>query len=424
MAEISLLQRVQTLQFTDKSQAEQLLRDFIADTFKLDVQRVELRPLAVSLNSFNGFLWLANGERLFFKTHTEPDNVVGEYYNAAVLAEAGYPVVQPVHASTEAGRQLLIYQAVEWPSVFDVAWRVECDGDSVVTENLISAQQRADRELLRVYLRTLAWQQADAAAKAPVHQLFYHRLVGGRFERFYGPLPGSVKQEDRTLLLPGGQKLMSEARRAKWEINGQLYDATLDELVLQALALLKPEQAGPSIVGHGDAHNGNLFFNTSTQSLVYFDPAFAGRHDPLLDLAKPLFHNVFAMWMYFPIEKDQQITVELTIEKNKWHVEHNYALHPIRQAFLNSKVQNVLVPLLRELKSRGWLRPNWRQYLKAALFCCPLLTMNLADSNRFPPQISLLGLTMAVEMGGESALQSSLNLMDSVLSEAQTQIDS
>jgi hypothetical protein len=42
------------------------------------------------------------------------------------------------------------------------------------------------------------------------------------------------------------------------------------------------------------------------------------------------------------------------------------------------------------------------------LFCCPFLTLNLADEERFPPEIALLGLAMAVEMGAESAGERSL----------------
>jgi len=64
-----------------------------------------------------------------------------------------------------------------------------------------------------------------------------------------------------------------------------------------------------------------------------------------------------------------------------------------------------LVPFL---KARNELRSDWRGYLKAALFCCPFLTMNLADTAKFPPQIALLGLSMAIEMGSESAGQRSL----------------
>lgn len=414
------LQRIQALQFTDQAEAEALLCAFIGETFGLAVQRVALRPLAVSLNSFNGFLWLEGGRQLFFKTHTEPDNVIGEYYNAAALAAAGYPVIQPVYASTAAGRQLLIYEAVEWPSVFDAAWAVE-NGDSAVLDTLTRAQRQADEHLLAVYLHTLEWQPADAAAAAPVHQLFHHRLARGRLERFYGPLPGRAGQGGPQIELPGGAHSMQAARAATWEINGQRYDTTLDALIADALAALLPTQPGPSVIGHGDAHNGNVFLDSAARSLIYFDPAFAGRHDPLLDLAKPLFHNVFAMWMYFPHEKAAQVSVIFRVEQGRWLVEYDYPLHPVRQLFWESKAQAVLIPLVIELKQRGWLRPDWRRYLKAALFCCPFLTMNLADSARFPLSISLLGLAMAVEMGAESAGQRSL--LDRTLDEVQAQAD-
>jgi hypothetical protein len=415
-----LLQRIQALQFADTDQAEALLRAFIADTFALAVQRVELRPLAVSLNSFNGFLWLEDGRRLFFKTHTEPDNVIGEYYNAGTLAAAGYPVIQPVYASTEAGRQFLIYEVVEWPSVFDVAWAVE-NGDSTQADTLSQAQRQADGHLLDIYLKTLRWQDADAAASAPIHQLFYHRLAQGRLERFYGPLPGCSGADSPQVELPGGPRTLREARSVMWEINGQRYDTTLDALIADALAVLEPAQPGPSVIGHGDAHNGNVFLNNDAPALIYFDPAFAGRHDPLLDLAKPLFHNVFAMWMYFPQEKAAQISVTFRAEPGRWQVEYDYPLHPVRHLFLESKAQTVLVPLLRELKGRGWLRAGWRRFLKAALFCCPLLTMNLADSRRFPPAISLLGLAMAVEMGADSA--GARSLIDRTLDAVQARLD-
>lgn len=390
---MSLLQQVQELQFHDKGAAEALLLNFLRELFPLDVQSVMLRPLVVSLNSFNGFMQLGDGRRLFFKTHTEPDGVIGEYYNAAQLASAGYPVLQPIYSSTEAGKQLLIYEVIEDPSVFDLAWDIE-NSRSELLPQLTQAQNAADDHLLNIYRQTLAWQNADDAASVPIHQLFYHRLAGGRLARFYG--------EDVTVALPVGSAAISEARRARWVINGQRYSQTLDDLIVEAARLLLPAQAGPSVIGHGDAHNGNVFFRAETNALLYFDPAFAGRHHPLLDLTKPLFHNVFAMWMYFPHEKAANTTIRLNIDGDVWRVEHDYVLHPVRHMFQSSKVERVLIPILRDSRDRGWLREDWRAYLKAALFCCPLLTMNLTDAAKFPPSISLLGLTMAVEMGGES----------------------
>jgi hypothetical protein len=399
---MNILEQIKALQFEQKADAEALALEFIRDTLKLDAVSVELRPLAVSLNSFNGFMMLTDGKRLFFKTHTEPDNVIGEYYHAGELARAGYPVLQPVYNSTEAGRQLLVYEVIEDPSVFDAAWEIEM-GNVAQLPALTWAQNDADDLLCRIYEATLEEQSAEAAAKAPIHQLFYHRLVGGRLERFYGSSERSGG-ENVTIALPNGTYSMAQVRQARWVINGQAYDATLDDLISEAIRLLQPAQAGAAIIGHGDAHNGNVFFQQrgGEASLMYFDPAFAGQHHPLLDLTKPLFHNVFAMWMYFPQAKHDATHIEINVQGEVWRVEHDYTLHPVREMFLSSKVRRTFLPMLQMLKVRNWLRADWRAYLKAALFCCPLLTMNLTDGERFPPEISLLGLAMAVEMGGDS----------------------
>lgn len=406
---MSILQDIQTLQFHDKRSAEALLLHFVRDSFQFDAVSVELRPLAVSLNSFNGFMSLADGRRLFFKTHTEPDSVIGEYYNAEMLARAGYPVIQPIFSSTENEKQFLVYEVIDDPSVFDLAWAIE-NGHSDALPKLTTAQHAADDQLLELYQHNLVDQTAEEAARAPIHQLFYHRLTGGRLARFYA--------DDVVMALPGANMPIQDVLRARWTINGQQYAVSLRELIDNAIRLLNPAQAGVSVIGHGDAHNGNVFFRKTTcggDTLVYFDPAFAGRHHPLLDLTKPLFHNVFAMWMYFPREKQAQTHISFTRAGDRWYIEHDYELHSVREMFLRSKVERVLNPILGELRANGWLRADWRLYLKAALFCCPFLTMNLADANKFPPEISLLGLAMAVEMGAESGGKRSL--IDRVLDE-------
>jgi len=398
-----LLQDIQQLQFTDRRAAEARLLPFIRDTFDLDVTGVTLRPSPVSLNSFNGFLTLADERRLFFKTHTESDNVIGEYYQAATLAESGYPVIQPVYSSTQAGQHLLIYEVIEDPSVFDVAWAIE-QGDDAHLQVLTKAQNAADDQLFRLYEQTLHRQSAQEASQAPVHQLFHHRVTQGRLERFYGPLPGRGGDMTKTITLPNGSHPLRQVRQMRWQINGQHYRETIDQLIHKAIVILQPQTAGPAITGHGDAHNGNVFLRLSETpaSMLYFDPAFAGEHHPLLDLTKPLFHNVFAMWMYFPQHKAEATQLSVTVRDGTWIVEHDYHLPAVREMFLMSKVERVLVPTLKLLREQGTLRPDWRAYLKTALFCCPFLTMNLADSQRFPPDIALLGLAMSVEMGAES----------------------
>lgn len=405
-----ILQEIRDLQFTDRNGAEALLRSFLQEHFTPEVQSVEITPLAVSLNSFNGFLTLADGTRRFFKSHTETDTVIDEYYNAEMLATAGYAVLQPIYQSRAAGKQLLIYEVIEDPSVFDVAWKIE-NGDESEYTDLAEAQRRADRDLYEIFLQTLQAQTAVEAKKAPIHQLFYHRLTAGRLSRFYG--------FDTQFYLPAvGQIPAHAVRQQSWMINGQVYRESLEDLIRHAIELLNPASSGVSVVGHGDAHNGNVFLRRGNPpNLLYFDPAFAGRHDPLLDLVKPLFHNVFAMWMYFPQDKQASSTVTLQPDSDRWRVEYSYELPPVRRMFLESKVQQTLIPTLQYLAAQDQLATNWRRFLKAALFCCPLLTMNLADSERFPPEIALLGLAMSVEMGAES--QGERSLIDTVLDEAE-----
>lgn len=409
------LQQIRDLQFTDKGGAEALLLSFIQETLPLDVTSLELTPLAVSLNSFNGFLKLNDGKRYFFKTHTETDTVIDEYYNAEMLAGLGYPVIQPVHKSTEPGKQLLIYEVIEDESVFDVAWYIESTGDDSQLKALTIAQNAADDALLAFYQQSLVAQTASEAAKSPVHQLFHHRLTQGRLHRFYAP--------ERDIVLPDGQTKMGNIRRKEWVINGQVYAESLNDIINRANELLQPAQSDVAIIGHGDAHNGNVFFRKedTPPSLLYFDPAFAGKHHPLLDLTKPLFHNVFAMWMYFPQEKRDSTAISMSQTDDAIHVDYDYALPPVRHMFLDSKIERTLVPALQDLQRSGQLREDWRAYLKAALFCCPFLTMNLADSDKFPPEISLLGLAMSVEMGSESHAQRSL--IDSKLDDVTAQLN-
>ncbi len=146
----------------------------------------------------------------------------------------------------------------------------------------------------------------------------------------------------------------NELLTLRWVINGVSQQKTLGELVEQAKVVLDPAQDALTVIGHGDAHFGNVFLENQNRFL-YFDPAFAGRHSPLLDIIKPLFHNVFATWMYFPqtIAQDLQLTVsrhDMSIT-----IDHNYKLTPVRQAILQTKVEHLLRPLIAKLRARGML---------------------------------------------------------------------
>ena len=120
--------------------------------------------------------------------------------------------------------------------------------------------------------------------------------------------------------------------------------------------------------------------------------------------------------MYFPRAKAAQTTVHVDYADGVLAINHDYQVHPVRSMFLRSKVENVLLPLLAELTARDWIRPDWRTRMKAALMCCPLLTIKLADPRTLPPEIAFLGLASAVEMGADN--QETRSLIDQVLDEA------
>ena len=170
-----------------------------------------------------------------------------------------------------------------------------------------------------------------------------------------------------------------------------------------------------TIIGHGDAHFGNVFLESTDREqsgeaqaqetrsgprrYLYFDPAFAGRHAPLLDVIKPLFHNVFATWMYFPREIAQDLQLSVKRHDSTLDVEHDYTLTPVRQAIWQTKIEHLLTPLIEELRSQDALPADWLEIMRLALMCCPLLTVNLLDEERMPASIAWLGLLRAVEMG-------------------------
>ena len=383
---MSELGEIRALQFTELAAADARLLAFFRAKLPFEVRAVQIRPLAVSLNSVNGFLELG-GKKLFFKAHIESQVAGREYYNTEVLAEAGYPILKPVLKATESAAQhVMLYDIVENPTMFDACRAVEL-GHARNEADLMAAQNSSDRQLLELYKRSLHWGTADQHAESPIHQLFYHRLTGGRFADFY-------------LGKPEYEKLA----RLRWTINGVEYPRTLDELIARAIELLNPTKAGPAVAGHGDAHNGNVFYLEAEKDLLYFDPAFAGHHSPLLDLVKPLYHNVHAQWMYFPEEVGAKLQATIKIEDGRAIVEHDFPIPSIRRATRTSKMELVLRPLLRILEEKSWLAEDWKADMQSALLCCPLLTMNLCDEVKFPANVSLLGFAHAVAMGHEDPL--------------------
>jgi hypothetical protein len=198
-----------------------------------------------------------------------------------------------------------------------------------------------------------------------------------------------------------------ELCRLKWRINGVSYSETLGEGFDKALQRLSPaaHEIYQAVVAHGDAHNGNVWYNQGDPPyLSLFDPAFAGKHIPaLLAEIKPTFHNIFAhpLWLYDAQEADKRLEISFAVTGGVIDVTHNWSLSPLREEFLRLKRDKLWAPLLRALKMNNELPWDWQSYMRAALFCCPTLVMNLransgAAANAHTPKTSLLGLAISV----------------------------
>ncbi len=389
------LATIQHMQFQEREKAELLLQHWLARHMNVLAESVTLTPKAVSLNSFNGF-YRSDGMEYFFKTHIEEQGILEEYYNAEQLYKAGYNIVRPLRTIHEGGQQMVIYPVVHWPVMFDLMRAVEVDNaEEGSYDMLVSAEKRECTRLLEIYQSTFAQSAAVEHASAPIHQLFWHRLVGERFKSFY---EGKFIQYPQGTDTGADDISFNDLLSLRWVINGEPQQKTLGELVEQAKVILYPAQAALTVIGHGDAHFGNVFLENHSRFL-YFDPAFAGRHSPLLDIIKPLFHNVFATWLYFPYSIAQDLLLTVSRHGMNIAIEENYKLTPIRQAILQMKVEQLIRPLIDILRAQNMLPTQWKEMIQLALMCCPLLTVNLLNEERMPPIISWLGLLMAVQIG-------------------------
>ena len=270
----------------DLAGAAAIIARLLREKFDLDAQDIRINVDIYSLNSLNGF-FTAGGRPFFFKFHQEENEeaMAGEYYRAGLLAEAGLPVDQPLHVSTEPGEQILVYRRREDRRFADVLKELDFSSDQAAIARAVDAERRLNDELMAVYRRTLHPITAEQSEAEPIHRLFHARLVdadrpgiiGGRFGSFYRGQPFD---------LAGERLSWAELQHLQFEVNGVRYRDSLGALFDEAFATLEPARfaGGGGVTAHGDAHNANVWYEDAgdVAHLAMFDPAFAGRHVPTL----------------------------------------------------------------------------------------------------------------------------------------------
>ena len=195
----------------------------------------------------------------------------------------------------------------------------------------------------------------------------------------------------------------------RWRVNGVEYRSSLAELAGAGRRTAGSRRLAdlPVVTAHGDDHHGNVWAldgGTSTARCCASStlPLPATDIPALLAPVKATYHNALAhpFWLYHPDEAAARFRVETAVGRELVEIAHDADLSQLRQEVLASAAELIWRPLLREMAERSWLPGNWRQIVRSALFCCPMLVTNLVAERR-PAQIRLLGLAQAVAAGSE-----------------------
>lgn len=395
-SDIPILEQIQKIQHSDLSLAQDMTKAWFKNALDIEATDVILTPQPTSLNSFNGIA-IINAESVFFKSHTEPDSVITEYYNCQILDDAKYSIVKPLRTERSLDQQIVFYPVINYSTLFDLSRSIEREeNDKISSETIIKAEKDDCLKLQKIYSDTLELIDEKENALAPIHQLFFHRITGERFIDYYDGKSIDTLDDSRISI----QDLFNKS----WTINGVKQGSTLGELIDRASIVLDPSQKTYSCIGHGDAHFGNIFLDDDNNYL-YFDPAFAGRHSPILDMVKPFFHNIFAQWMYFSQEKAKEIDIKVSIDDDNIKLEYSGAFTSLRKELYEVKQEYLVNPIMEMLIEKGESQESLMELFSLALMCCPLLTRNLSDTDIYSPSISWLGFAIAVQLGNGFELQ-------------------
>nr|WP_306269778.1 hypothetical protein [Pararhizobium sp. IMCC3301] len=401
--------RIRSLAKSNEAAALAELTAFLQEIFSIKISDPAINYDRYSLNSLNGFFRIG-AEEFFFKFHQEEgeEDMSGEYYRADLIAKADLPVDLPVLKSVQPGEQILVYRKREDQRFSDVLRALDETADDALEALAVEAERGLNEKITAVAVKTLHPVTRQQVRNEPIHRLFYERLIdpatgavpGGRYKSFY---------IGHRFTFPGAELSWDELSTAQLVLNGQPMKVSIGDIFNDALKNLHPDNltGAGGIVAHGDAHNANVWFETTAAQprLSYFDPAFAGEHVPsLLAEAKATFHNIFAhpFWLYDPQDAATIFHARAEYAGGVLSIETDWALSPIRQKLLKAKAMFFWQPFLKHLQQHNMLPGNWQSTIRSALAMSPTLVMNLrSGADRHNPVSSAIGFYVTALAGSK-----------------------
>ncbi|KAI1190323.1 hypothetical protein F5B17DRAFT_387613 [Nemania serpens] len=244
--------------------------------------------------------------------------------------------------------------------------------DTSLAESILYVELVRAEDTLRAYRSSLSLQMDAPVPRQNIQRLFHDRLVGDRrLNEFYG----------QGMALAGEKFSLEELLSLRWLINGQSYPP-LREAFDEARKIVAPDSVQmlscPTVFGLGDSHGDNVMFrplneNGGTSKVIFVDYEVAGFHPVMLDLAKPLYYDVFYETLY------RKLTPENARRALKYRackatstivLDLPPMADSLSQAILDIKLRYLVKPLCDEIQKKGGNLEDHLPVLCNALFLC------------------------------------------------------
>ncbi|KAI6086140.1 hypothetical protein F4821DRAFT_270169 [Hypoxylon rubiginosum] len=314
----------------------------------------------------------------------------------ALLTSNFYPRVQIPRMSISG---LLLYPLFQGKAESEIRLSYIKEGRSNwdTAESLLYLELVKAEDTLRGYKKSLAQsKEIDSGSDYKIQRLFHSRLVDDvRLREYYGP----------GIQLMGNTIPFDEFLGMQWKINGVHYPP-LRKLLDATCEVVKPGgpqiSSCPVLFGHGDAHGGNIMMSSepsphSSPEVLFVDFEVSGFHPVMLDLAKPLYMDVFFESFYMDlIPSGDRPKVEYQIAENTLVVDFTPDVDWLSQAILDIKMRYLIQPLCEEIRDKlNMSLEDNVPLLSSALFLCASLAKNFAKDEEGFLLSFAIGITLA-----------------------------
>lgn len=228
-------------------------------------------------------------------------------------------------------------------------------------------------DMLRAYRQSfqIATEQENSFAQS-IHRFYYTRLVNNtRFNEFYSA----------GINVHGHHLPLTSFLSMQLTVNGVSYPS-FGQISQDAARILHPTATSscPSVFGLGDAHGANIMVSDNEgpgnrRKLLYIDYEVAGYHSIMLDLAKPLYLDVFYEMLYADNVYDPP-RIDYALDDGTIKITMSACTDRLGQEILNIKRRFLIDPLFQYLRDKGCGLEEHVPQLAYALFSCACLTRN------------------------------------------------